>query len=156
MKSDKTRHNKRKETAKKPYLSEKDKLEAENFAENAGNQLKRLFGNFRNESKETKQMAEVFFKMLEQKLKLHERSEPPTPEEVKQAIEQLKDVGRIGFFASVSILPGGAFSLLGIELLARKFGIKNFTFAPSSFRKKPSGKGISDRKNQVTGKLKNR
>ncbi|MFW5768222.1 MAG: hypothetical protein ACOCXO_07640, partial [Bacteroidota bacterium] len=47
-----------------------------------------------------------------------------------------KDVGRVGFFASVSLLPGGAFSLLGLEMLARKLGVRNFTFIPSSFRKK--------------------
>ena len=56
--------------------------------------------------------------------------------EVKAAIEQLKDIGRISVFASVSILPGGGISLIGLELLARKFGVKNFTFIPTSFRKK--------------------
>ena len=34
------------------------------------------------------------------------------------------------------ILPGGIVSLLGLELLARKFGIKGFNLVPSSFRKK--------------------
>ena len=64
------------------------------------------------------------------------RKEPPSEEEVKAAIEQLKDIGRISVFATVSILPGGGFSLIGLELLARKYGIKNFTLVPSSFRKK--------------------
>lgn len=90
----------------------------------------------RNEATETKEMAETFFKLLSSKLKLDERSTPPTEEEVKAAIEQLKDVGRISVFASISILPGGGFSLIGLELLARKFGIENFTIVPSSFRKK--------------------
>ena len=69
------------------------------------------------------------------KLKLDERTEPPSEEEVKEAIEQLKDVGRVSFFATISILPGGALSLIGLEVLAAKCGVKNFTFIPSAFRK---------------------
>jgi hypothetical protein len=45
-------------------------------------------------------------------------------------------MGRVGVFASVSILPGGGLSLLGLEILARKMGIKSFSFIPSSFRKR--------------------
>ena len=56
--------------------------------------------------------------------------------EVREAIEQLKDVGRFSVFATLVILPGGIVSLLGLELLARKFGIKGFNLMPSSFRKK--------------------
>lgn len=89
-----------------------------------------------SEARETRDMADSFFRLLSSKLKLDERSSPPSEEEVKAAIEQLKDIGRISIFASVSILPGGGFSLIGLELLARKYGIKNFTFVPSSFRKK--------------------
>ncbi len=106
------------------------------FSNTVWKHMKSVWGNIKNEGHETQQMAEVFFKMLEQKLELDKRSDPPSEEEVKEAIRQLKDVGRIGFFASVSLLPGGAFSLLGLELLARKFGIKHFSFIPSSFRKK--------------------
>ena len=87
------------------------------------------------ETKETKDMAKSFFKLLEHKLDLNKRKEPPTKEEVKAAIEQLKDVGRFSVFASISIIPGGGFSLIGLELLAKKFGVKNFTFIPSAFRK---------------------
>ena len=86
------------------------------------------------EANETREMGLTFFRLLSQKLRLNEREEPPTEEEVKEAINQLKDVGRISVFASISILPGGAVSLVGLELLARKLGIKNFTFIPSSFR----------------------
>ena len=88
-----------------------------------------------NEAVETQVMARSFFRMLESKLDLKNRKEPPSEEEVKAAIEQLKDVGRFSLFATVSILPGGGFSLIGLELLARKFGVKNFTLVPSSFRK---------------------
>ncbi len=96
------------------------------------------------EARETEEMARLFFRLLDQKLELNERDEPPTEEEVKAAIEQLKDIGRLSVFATVSILPGGGVSLIGLELLARRFGIKNFTFIPSSFRKKQD-EGPGDR-----------
>jgi len=91
---------------------------------------------FGEEAGETEQMALSFFKLLEAKLDLSGRKEPPSEEEVKEAIEQLKDVGRFSFFTTMVILPGGVISLLGLELLARKFGIKEFNLIPSSFRKK--------------------
>jgi hypothetical protein len=88
------------------------------------------------EAGQTEQMARSFFRMLEAKLDLSGRTEPPTEEEVRAAIEQLKDVGRFSIFTTLVILPGGVVSLLGLELLARKFGIKGFNLIPSSFRKK--------------------
>lgn len=88
------------------------------------------------EAEETETMARSFFKMLEAKLDLSGRTEPPTEEEVKAAIEQLKDVGRFSIFATLVILPGGVISLVGLEILARKFGIKGFNLVPSSFQKK--------------------
>ncbi|MDT8400478.1 MAG: hypothetical protein RQ743_02195 [Bacteroidales bacterium] len=98
--------------------------------------IEKTMAGFGQEARETREMARLFFRLLEKKLKLNERSEPPSEEEVKAAIEQLKDIGRISVFASISILPGGGVSLIGLELLARKFGVKNFTFIPTSFRKK--------------------
>jgi len=89
-----------------------------------------------DEAEETEQMARSFFKLLEAKLDLSGRKEPPTEEEVKAAIEQLKDVGRFSIFTTLVILPGGVISLVGLELLARKFGIKSFNLIPTSFRKR--------------------
>ncbi|MDX2415213.1 MAG: hypothetical protein QNK33_08475 [Bacteroidales bacterium] len=88
------------------------------------------------EAKETEEMANSFFRLLGHKLNLDTRKDPPSEEEVKEAIEQLKDLGRFSVFATISIIPGGGFSLIGLEVLARKFGVKNFTFVPSAFRKK--------------------
>lgn len=105
-----------------------------------------------NEANETEQMARSFFRMLEAKLDLSGRTDPPTEAEVKAAIEQLKDVGRFSIFATLVILPGGVISLVGLELLARRFGIRGFNLVPSSFRKKrrsdmPArpGEGLNDR-----------
>jgi len=91
------------------------------------------------EAGETEQMARSFFKLLEAKLDLSGRKDPPSEEEVKAAIEQLKDVGRFSIFTTLVILPGGVVSLVGLELLARKFGIKSFNLIPSSFRKRNKG-----------------
>jgi hypothetical protein len=88
------------------------------------------------EAGETEDMARSFFKLLEAKLDLSGRKEPPSEEEVKAAIEQLKDVGRFSIFTALVILPGGVVSLLGLEILARRFGIKGFNLIPSSFRKR--------------------
>ncbi|MCJ7581511.1 MAG: hypothetical protein MUP98_13375 [Candidatus Aminicenantes bacterium] len=113
---------------------------ARRFVSSAIKSLQKVRSGMKNEWDETQDMAQSFFKVLEHKLNLNERSEPPSKEEVKKALEQLVDVGRFSFFASVSILPGRGVSLIGLELLARKFGIKNFSFVPSSFRKKPKRK----------------
>ena len=124
---------------KNPELKEKEGEEnigfAKRFVRSAINSLQNVRSGMNNEWHETQEMAQSFFEVLEHKLNLNERSEPPSKEEVKKAIEQLMDVGRFSFFASVSILPGGGVSLIGLELLARKLGIKNFSLVPSSFRK---------------------
>lgn len=115
---------------------------AKRFVSSAINSLQKIRSGMESEWHETQEMAQSFFKMLEHKLNLNDRSEPPSKDEVKKALEQLMDVGRFSFFASVSILPGGGVSLIGLELLARKFGVKNFTLVPSSFRKKQENKDL--------------
>lgn len=117
------------------------RLSALRYSQKTKRVIERVYEGSKTEVTETREMAGTFFRMLSNKLKLNERKTPPTEKEVKAAIEQLKDVGRISVFASISILPGGGFSLIGLELLARKFGIRNFTFVPSSFRKKISSTG---------------
>jgi hypothetical protein len=104
------------------------------FAEHAWKSIQSGMRKVGNEAAETREMAQSFFRLLGHKLNMQERTDPPSREEVKEAIEQLKDVGRFSVFTTAVILPGGAVSLIGLELLARKFGIQ-FTFIPSSFRK---------------------
>jgi len=116
--------------------NEEHKLFARTYARKAKHGIDKAMAVMGKEADETKEMAESFFRLLEHKLNLKERSTPPTKEEVKSAIEQLKDVGRFSIFITAVILPGGVISLIGLELLARKFGVVNFTFVPSSFRKK--------------------
>ena len=111
-------------------------IRARLFARKTKRSIIYLGKGFGQEYEETKNMAKVFFSLLEDKLNLNDRETMPTEEEVKKAIEQLKDIGRLSIFTSVSIFPGGGFSLIGLEILAKKFGIKNFTFIPSAFRHK--------------------
>ena len=106
------------------------------FARKAKMSIIKAMKSFDEEVNETKEMANAFFELLGSKLNISQRSRPPSEEEVKAAIEQLMDIGRFSVFTTVSILPGGGFSLIGLEILARKLGVKNFTFVPSAFRKK--------------------
>ena len=115
--------------------NEEHKLFARTYARKGKKAIDKAMIGLGKEAVETREMAELFFSLLEEKLNLENRSEPPTKEEVRVAIEQLKDVGRFSVFITAVILPGGVISLIGLELLARKFGI-NFTLVPTSFRKK--------------------
>lgn len=121
---------------KKKNTRRKLNIRARLFARKTKRSITYIGKGFGQEYDETKDMAKVFFNLLGDKLNLSERKTEPTEEEVKKAIEQLKDVGRLSVFTSISLIPGGGFSLIGLELLARKFGVKNFTFVPSAFRKK--------------------
>lgn len=114
--------------------NEEHKLFARTYARKGKKAIDKAMIGLGKEAVETREMAELFFRLLEEKLNLENRSEPPTKEEVRVAIEQLKDVGRFSVFITAVILPGGVISLIGLELLARKFGI-NFTLVPTSFRK---------------------
>lgn len=132
-----------------------DPSRAKEFADKAWRMIKSGMRKIGNEAAETKEMAHSFFRLLEHKLNLQERTVPPSEEEVKEAIEQLKDVGRFSVFTTAVILPGGAISLMGVELLARKFGI-NFTFIPSSFRKNAEWKHPDGHRRRKRSKLNRR
>ena len=121
---------------KLPVKNSRSHRFAKKYAARTGELINEGIRAVGQEAEETEKMARLFFRMLETKLDLNSRTVPPTEEEVKEAIEQLKDMGRISIFATLVILPGGVVSLLGLELLARRFGIKGFNLIPSSFRKK--------------------
>ena len=115
-------------------------IKAREYAIASKNLIDKTVDGVGQEARETEKMAHSFFRLLEHRLRLNTREDHPSEEEVKEAIEQLKDVGRFSVFATISIIPGGGFSLIGLELLARKFGVKNFTFVPSAFRKSNNSK----------------
>jgi len=122
-------------------------VKAQEYAGSSKKLIEKAVKGLGQEARETEIMAQSFFRLLEYKLNLNDRKEPPTEEEVKEAIEQLKDVARFSVFATISILPGGGFSLIGLEMLARKFGVKKFTFVPTAFRKTHSGDINKEEKN---------
>ncbi len=118
-----------------PYLHTRSHRFARKYAARTGTLIFKGMKALGKEAGETEQMARSFFRILEAKLDLSGRTTPPTEAEVKEAIEQLKDVGRFSIFTTLVILPGGVISLVGLELLARRFGIRGFNLVPSSFRK---------------------
>ncbi len=134
-------------------ISPEQKVFAKRYARKARYHIDKVLKGIDKEAEETREMASSFFRLLEHKLNLNERTDPPSKEEVKAAVEQLKDVGRFSIFVTAVILPGGVISLIGLELLARQYGI-NFTLIPSAFKKKkkkddPSGQASSP--GQLTG-----
>ena len=120
-------------------ISEESRLFGNKYASKARGFIDKTMKGIDKEAEETREMASSFFRLLEHKLRLNERTDPPSKEEVKAAIEQLKDVGRYSVFITAVILPGGVISLVGLELLAKKYGI-NFSFIPSAFRKDQKSK----------------
>ena len=115
-------------------VSEESRVFANQYARKAKLFIDRTMKGVDKEAEETREMASSFFRLLEHKLQLNERTDPPSKEEVKAAISQLKDVGKYSIFITAVILPGGVISLVGLELLARKYGI-NFSLIPSAFKK---------------------
>jgi hypothetical protein len=116
-------------------VSPEQRLFANRYARIAKYHIDKVLKGVDKEASETREMASSFFRLLEHKLNLSNRTDPPTKEEVKAAVEQLKDVGRFSIFVTAVILPGGVISLIGLELLARQYGI-NFSLIPSAFKKK--------------------
>ncbi len=124
-------------------VSPEQRIFAKRYARKAKFHIDKVMKGVDREAEETREMASSFFRLLEHKLNLNERTDPPSKEEVKAAVKQLKDVGRFSIFVTAVILPGGVVSLIGLELLARQYGI-NFSLIPSAFKKKkkeddPSG-----------------
>ena len=134
-------------------VSPEQRIFAKRYARKAKYHIDKVMKGVDKESEETREMASSFFRLLEHKLNLNERTDPPSKEEVKAAVRQLKDVGRFSIFVTAVILPGGVVSLIGLELLAKQYGI-NFSLIPSAFKKKkkkddPSGQENHPR--QLTG-----
>ena len=132
-----------------------DREKGREFASKALKGIERGMQKMGSEVTQTREMASSFFRLLEHKLNMQERTVPPTEQEVLEAIEQLKDMGRLSVFTTAVILPGGVISLWGLELLARKFVIE-FTFIPSSFRKNAEWKHPQGNKRERRSNLNNR
>ena len=124
-------------------ITEEHKIFARRYARKAKQQVDKAMKGFDQEAEETKVMARSFYRLLEHKLDLSNRTDPPSKEEERAAVDQLKDVGRYSVFVTAVVLPGGVVSLVGLELLARKYEIK-FSIIPSSFKKSSNIPGEDD------------
>jgi hypothetical protein len=90
------------------------KIFANRYARKAKIHIDKVLKGVDKEAEETREMASSFFRLLEHKLNLNDRTDPPSKEEVKAAVQQLKDVGRFSIFVTAVILPGGVISLIGL------------------------------------------
>lgn len=90
------------------------------------------------EKNETREMMSTFSSLLTQYLP---DGRAPTNNELKDAVEQLKDVHRMAGLLIVAVLPGSALTLPAIYALGRRFGIE---LLPSAFRKRGVPKDNSE------------
>ncbi len=84
------------------------------------------------EKVETKEMVTTLVRLLKSKLahRISDR-DAPTEAEIRKALEQLKDVGKVAVVATVLLgpLPGDEPLLLALEFLAQRFGMSLFPSA---------------------------
>jgi hypothetical protein len=67
-------------------ISEENRLFANRYARKARHFIDRTMKGIDQEAGETREMAGSFYRLLEHKLKLNERTDPPGKEEVKAAV----------------------------------------------------------------------
>ena len=78
-------------------ISKEQRIFAAWYARRAKQYIDKTMKGIDQEAKETQEMAVSFYRLLEHKLQLSDRTDPPTREEVKEAVEQLKDMEVFGF-----------------------------------------------------------
>lgn len=106
------------------FRQPKDESVKDRFIVSADRVLKGL----KQERAETQDMMRTFFTLLTQKLP---SGRQPEPEEVKAAIEQLKDVNRMAGLLVLASMPGSVVTLPILCKLANKYGIE---IMPSAFK----------------------
>ena len=74
----------------------------------------------RREVLQTKRMLITFKKILHQQMG---GKSQPSQEDIKEAIKQLKDVGRITFLTPLLFLPGSVLTIPLLVKLGKKYGI---------------------------------
>ena len=98
---------------------------------------KRVFWAFFLEGKETKDMLHVFLREGRGRLLVSFKSRNPSPEELHDAMEQLKDIPRfLPFFIVVVVpVPGVTESYTLLAVTLEKWLGHKFRFLPSAFSK---------------------
>lgn len=97
---------------------------------------KLMLSAFVDEGVETRDMLKTFVKHGRGQLLLSKESEPPTEEEIRQAIDQLKDLPRfLPFIVFVTVpVPGITESYVLLAVTLEKWLGEKFSLLPSSFR----------------------
>jgi len=88
-----------------------------------------VIDGLKQEKEETRAMMNTFFSVLTQKLPSGKK---PDEQEIKEALEQLKDVHKMAGLLAVSITPGSVVTLPALCALGRRYGIE---LLPSAFQK---------------------
>jgi len=88
-----------------------------------------ILTGLKQEKEETRTMMRTFFNVLTQKLP---QGKQPEEQEIKEALEQLKDVHKMAGLLLVSITPGSIVTLPALCALGRRYGIE---LLPSAFQK---------------------
>lgn len=91
--------------------------------------ISNIMTGLKQEKEETRVMMKTFFHVLTQKLP---QGRKPEEHEVKEAIEQLKDVHKMAGLLVVAITPGSLVTLPALCALGRRYGVE---LLPSAFRK---------------------
>jgi len=91
--------------------------------------LSSIVTGLKQEREETRLMMKTFFSVLTQKLP---QGRKPEEHEVKEAIEQLKDVHKMAGLLVVAITPGSLVTLPALCALGRRYGVE---LLPSAFQK---------------------
>ena len=91
---------------------------------------------FMMESIETKNMVRTFVKQGKGQILLSKQSEPPTEEEIRDAMEQLKDLPKfLPFFIFIAMpVPGVTESYVLLAVSLEKWLGQKFSLLPSHFR----------------------
>lgn len=91
--------------------------------------VSKVLDGLKQEKEETRAMMHTFFNVLTQKLPSGNK---PDEQEIKEALEQLKDVHKMAGLLVVSITPGSVVTLPALCALGRRYGIE---LLPSAFQK---------------------
>ena len=112
---------------------------------------RQMFWAFMMEGIETKQMLHAFLREGRGRLLVSFKSRNPSPEELQQAVEQLRDIPRfLPFFIVVVVpVPGVAESYTLLAVTLEKWLGHKFRLLPSAISKAIRGKSDTDDEEQV-------
>ncbi|MCC6724330.1 MAG: hypothetical protein IT258_07445 [Saprospiraceae bacterium] len=96
-----------------------------------------MFWAFVMEGIETKNMVRTFVKQGKGQLLLSKQEEPPTEDEIREAMEQLKDLPKfLPFFVFIAVpVPGVTEGYVLLAVSIEKILGERFSLLPSHFRK---------------------